>query len=264
MAGPHTVWHDLPVPAVEIRVLGELEVVVEGVPAGDGLRRSRVRTMLELLALVGTIRRDRLADLMWPDLDPAAAAANVRVTLTRVRTLFSSNRRAPRSVVEADSQRVSLAALGVRVDLAEFHSEVAIADAAERAGDPSAAAAALERACRRWRGEPLADLDGVDDVAAETEYVRRGVTSAALRLATLLSDARRFDAAAHWAERVRDAAPYDERAHRLAIAAHIDNDDRTAARHAARTTMVMLADLAVDPEPATQALLTQATARQLV
>jgi DNA-binding SARP family transcriptional activator len=264
MAGPHAVWNELAAPAVEIRVLGELEVLVGGVPAGDGLRRSRVRTLLELLVVAGPIRRERLADMMWPDLDPAAAAANLRVTLTRLRTLFGTNRLTPRSVIEADSQRVSLAALGVRIDLAEFDSDLAVADAAERGGDTPAAAAALERACRLWRGEPLPDLDGVDGVAAEVEYVRRRVTAAALRLATLLADARRFDAAAHWAERVRDAAPYDERAHRLAIVAHIDNADRAAARHAARVTQELLADLAVEPEQTTRALLRQVTASQLV
>ncbi len=261
MAGPGDFWNGRSTPTVEVRVLGEIELLVGGVAAGDGLRRSRVRTMLALLALLGTVRRERLADLMWPDLDPTAAAANVRVTLTRVRSLLGPN--GGRALIEADSQRVSLAPVDVRIDLCEFDRDVASADLAEQVGDPPAAIDLLERACRRWRAEPFPDLQGIDAVAAEVEHVRRRVTSAALRLATLLCDAGRFDAAARWGERVRDAVPYDERAHRAAIAAHLGRGDRDAAMHTARVTWAMLRELGVQPDCETRVLLRQAGASRL-
>ena len=54
------------------------------------------------------------------------------------------------------------------------------------------------------------------------------------------------------------ASPYDERAYRLAIAAHIQRRDRQAIAHAVAATLAMLDDLGVEPEPETQMLLRQA------
>jgi DNA-binding SARP family transcriptional activator len=59
---------------------------------------------------------------------------------------------------------------------------------------------------------------------------------------------------------VRAAVPYDERAHRLAIAAHLATGDRSAAVAAGRATSAVLADLAVAPEPSTELLLRQVAA----
>jgi DNA-binding SARP family transcriptional activator len=277
---PESVWHDLlgsrlgdqppapldppatgsHTPPISVGVLGELEVVADGrrggvgKRGGDGLRRRRVRTLLELLALLGSVRRERLADLMWPDLEPSAASANLRVTLTRLRATLASPTGAGESPLVTDGDRVSLSPT-IRLDLCEFDVDVALADAAARAGDEHAERAALERACARWRGDPLPDLDGIDEVAGELEQVRRRVTSAALRLAARQLETGRFADAVRWAERVRVATPYDERAHRLAIAANLEAGDRVSAAEAARATRAMLAELEVDAEPATAVLL---------
>lgn len=241
---------------VDVRVLGELEVT-GGDGVADGLRRRRVRTMLELLALLGPVRRERLADLMWPDLDPVAAGANLRVTLTRLRQALGSDGAA----IEARADRVALSPAGVRLDLWEFEADIAAADTAHAAGDRSAEVEALERACARWRGEPFATLDGVLDVAADVERVRRAVTAAALRLAALHLEHRSFDRASAWAERVCAACPYDERAHRLVLAAQLGAGDRAAAARAADRVMAMLDELSVTPEPETLELIDRAGAR---
>lgn len=280
---PESVWHGLlgsgfgnqppaPVePSITVGVLGDLDVAVDGRrggvgkrsaaigSGGDGLRRRRVRTLLELLALLGPVRRERLADLMWPDLDQSAANANLRVTLTRLRAALSQPGSDGCTPLVTDGDRVGLSP-AIRLDLWDFDAELALADAATRAGDQHAERVALERACARWRGQPLSDLDDIDEIAGELEQVRRRVTSAALRLAALYRGCGRFDAAAHWAERVRAAVPYDERAHRLAIEAHLGAGDRAAADAAARSTRAMLADLGVDPAPATEAVLAQVQA----
>lgn len=246
----------MPMPKLAIGVLGELDVAVDGSAAVDGLRRSRVRTMLELLVVAAPLRRERLADLMWPDLDPDAAAANLRVTLSRLRAVIGGE------AVRADSHRVWLGpASAMQVDLWQFEDDIAAADAAELEGDTTSVIRALERACGRWRGVPLVDLDAIDAVAAEVEAVRRKVTAAALRLATLHLDRSCFDAAARWAERVRAAAPYDERAHRVAIAAHIGSGDRAAASDAALLTIATLREIAVEPEAETEAIVRVALSR---
>lgn len=48
--------------------------------------RSRAKAMLKVVALEGQIHRDRVMDLLWPDLDAQAAAANLRKSLHHLRT----------------------------------------------------------------------------------------------------------------------------------------------------------------------------------
>lgn len=241
---------------VEVRVLGPLEVLVDGEPvAGDDVSRRRVRSVLAVLAIAGPLRRARLADLLWPDLDPVAAGRNMRVTLTRVRSALGA-----RDALRTDGDLIGLAP-HVDVDLGRFEADLDAAAAAEGAGDPLGHVAALERACARWRGEPLTDADAIAEMAGDVEYVRRLVIDTALRLGELHFVSGRCDRAVTWAERVRSASPYDERAHRLAVAAHLQRGDRLAAARAVAATRTMLAELAADPEPATEMLLRQAESR---
>ena len=56
----------------------------------------------------------------------------------------------------------------------------------------------------------------------------------------------------------KQAAPYDERAHRLAIAAHLQRRDGDAVRAAVAAARTMLDELGVEPEPGTRMLFRQA------
>jgi DNA-binding SARP family transcriptional activator len=244
-------------PTVRIDVLGELRVRI-GDDVDDGeLNRRRVRMLLELLVLDGPVRRDRLADLLWPELDASASGRNLRVTLSRLRAVLAPGR--PRGgtcdAVRIDGEHVSLAPPPcVEVDLWRFRRDVEDADAAAQAGDPAGVVAGLERALGRWRGDPFGDVADVAEVAGAVDQVRRLLTDTALRLGEVLLVAGRFDEAARWAQRVTAASPFDERARRLAIAAHLQRDDRPAVTEALRDTRRMLAEVGVDPEPGTRML----------
>lgn len=252
-------------PPVSVDVLGPFRVRVghDNVDSPN-LRRRRVRALVELLALIGPVRRERLTDLMWPDLDAAAGSRNLRVTLTRVRRLLEPDRPAGArcSTLCFEHDMVALAhAPAVEVDLWEFRRELAAADAAERRGDPVTVVAMLERACNRWRGDPLADVELDDVMAGAVEEVRQLVVDTAARLGELLLVAGRFDDAVTWAQRVVGASPYSERGHRLAIAAHLHKRDHDGADRVVATVGAMLDDLGVDPEPSTQMLIRQAASR---
>ena len=254
---------DAGAPAVEIGVLGELRVTLGGdVVVSDDLRRRRVRMLVELLVLTGGAPREQLAEVMWPGLDPPAAGRNLRVTMSRLRAALDTGGRGRCPALRLDGSTVALAGPPcVDVDLWRLGDDVAAADEAERRGDPSAAIAALERACARWRGDPFPDVDETSELAGDLEAIRLMLATTALRLGALLLVGGRFDDAAAWAERVRRASPYDERAHRLAIAAHLQRSDRDAVLHATAAAWEMLDDLGVDPEPETRMLLRQAAAR---
>jgi DNA-binding SARP family transcriptional activator len=249
---------------LRIDVLGPLRVRTGEVEASSPeLRRSRVRALLELLVLRGSLRRERISDLLWPDLEPETAAQNLRVTLSRLRRLLEPDRPAGQSsMVRSHADSVEL--IGpplVETDLGLFRSHVVDADHAKQSGDSAEEIASLTRAVDLWRGDPLVDLASVGELEGEVEYLRGSLLGACLRLGELLLVAGRFDEALHRAERGRLASPYSERPHRLAIACHLQRQDHEGLAAAVRAAHTMLAELGVQPEEATQMLLRRADSR---
>ncbi|HKE74637.1 MAG TPA: BTAD domain-containing putative transcriptional regulator [Acidimicrobiales bacterium] len=260
-------WGTLPVAApaaVEIRVLGELEVWRDGRPVGGAeLRRARVRELLTVLVVERALTRDRAMDLLWPGLDVERARGNLRVTLSHLRRLLEPGRPAgdPAYFVRADSEHVRLPEVaGLTVDLWEAQRCLADADAARRAGDVGARADRLGAATARWRGRPLPDLDRVADLATVGHQVTATLVDAVLErgeLDLIAGSARR---AAACADRALAADPYRERAHRLAVAAHLQARDRPATAATVERLGRVLDELGVDPEDTTAMLLRQADA----
>ena len=249
-------------PTVRIGVLGELQVASgdEQIEVAE-LRRRRVRSLLELLVLAGPVRRDRLADLLWPDLDELAAGRNLRVTMSRLRSVIEPGRvtggKCPALRIDGDT--VALAPPPcVDVDLWEFRRSVETAEVAAHHDDPAAVVAALEHAAGLWRGDPFPDVDLTGDAAAGIEEVRRAIADTVLRLGELLLVAGRFAEAAGWAERVKRSSPVNERAHRLAIAAQLQLRNGAAVGAAVAEARMMLDRLGVEPEPGTRMLFRQA------
>jgi DNA-binding SARP family transcriptional activator len=209
------------------------------------------------------MRRERIGDLLWPDLEPEAAAQNVRVTLSRLRRLLEPDHAGGESVSRirrnGDSIELGHPPL-VDSDLAQFHRYMAEAEQAHEIGS-SEEIAWLTRAVDLWRGDPLDDLAPIDELAGEIEYVRRSLVDCCLRLGELLLVAGRFDESLRCAERSRVASPYSERAHRLAIACHLQRHDHLGIESAVRSTRTLLDELAVEPDPATTMLLRRAAVR---
>ena len=246
--------------SVRIEVLGELRVVGPGGRPVE-LRRQRVRALLELLVVAGPLRRERIVDLLWPDLDAAAGARNLRVTLSRLRDEIGPSCCAVHHrtlALQADGEVIALGPPGtIEVDAWQFRAEVATAHVSAARGDLGGAMAALEHACSRWRGEPCADLGSVGDMTTAVEAVRLGWRDATLWLGELLLTAGRFDEAARWAARLLAAFPGDERSHRLRIASDLQRDDHDAVAASVTALRGALRALAMEPEPATAVLLHQ-------
>ncbi len=237
---------------------GDLEV------SSPDIRRSRVRSLLAVLVLRGPMRRERISDLLWPDFDPEAAAQNLRVTLGRLRRLLEPDRTAGHSTATIRARADSIELAGpplVDTDLWQFRRCLAEADRAKQMGDSAEEVTSLARAVDLWRGDPLADLATLDELAGEIEYVSRSLVDGCLRLGELLLVAGRFDESLRCAERSRLASPYSERAHRLAIACHLQRHDHSGLEAAVRSSEAMHAELGVDPDDATRMLMRQAAVR---
>jgi DNA-binding SARP family transcriptional activator len=220
-----------------------------------------VRNLLALLVVHGTLSRDRIIDLLWPDRVPAEGARNLRVTLTHLRRLVEPARASGEATfhVRSDLANISLhRSEHLRVDLWEMDALAERAAAARSAGDLDQTIRLLDTAVDLWRGEPLADLRGVLDEESAIEAARLTYRRCLLLLGELrLARGHTADALID-ADRALAIDPYDERAHRLAIAAATRTRDKARVARTCRRTLDMLAEVGADPEMPTRILLRQA------
>ena len=187
---------------LEIRVLGELEVMRAG--AVLPLPQSRkTRALLGYLAATGRPhRRERLCELLWdvPD-DPRGA---LRWSLSKLRGLLDD---AEPPLIVADRQSVALGEVGLGIDLGEVRAALA-------RGVDAASTADLEAAAARFRGDLLADLDlpSCPPFQAWLASLREEMHALHRQVLQTLADRLAADPAAalpHLRELVR-TDPYDE------------------------------------------------------
>jgi DNA-binding SARP family transcriptional activator len=246
-------------PCVRVEVLGPLRVLMDGRPVEHPLvRRARVRAVLAILCVERTVSRERLMDLLWPDLDGRRAAHNLRVTLTYLRRLLGQEATSDDSPLRVEHQQLRLVRSDrFGVDLWDLRDELDGARRAEAAGATDDVEMALGRAVALWRGEPLTDLHFVEDAAVVCEGLAIQLTDAALTLAERRLAEGNVPATLALVEQARSASPHSERAARLAIAAHLQRGDAVALAEAVARLRALLDDLGVEPEPSTLILLRQ-------
>ncbi|HEY7483507.1 MAG TPA: BTAD domain-containing putative transcriptional regulator [Streptosporangiaceae bacterium] len=251
-----------PAARCELRVLGPLRLSWDdGDRDQPELRRARVRELLCALVLRGPLTRDGLVDLLWPDHHVERARHNLRVTLTHLRRLLESDR-APGEAsyhLRVDGEVVRLfSSAAMWVDLWEFRRLTAEAAAATRAGDAHRMGEMLAAAVDLWRGEPLPDLRRVPGLQTEIGALSIRHVEAMLTLGELRLVEGAAAEAHGCAERALALHAYDERAHRLAVAAALQRRDHALIDSAVAAAREALRNLGARPDPATQALLRQA------
>jgi DNA-binding SARP family transcriptional activator/pimeloyl-ACP methyl ester carboxylesterase len=146
------------------RVLGPLEVVVNGTDVTP--RAGKERALLSLLILRGghVVAADRLIEELWPELSAEGARHVLQVRIAAIRKLLRA----------AGSAGIAYRRGGYvfdvspdDVDEAQFRSLVDTASRQVAINDAEAAAATLRVALDLWRGEPLADSRGTVTLDAE-------------------------------------------------------------------------------------------------
>jgi WD40 repeat protein/DNA-binding SARP family transcriptional activator len=139
--------------AVEIHVLGRVDVVVDG--RSLPLTRRKQRAVLAMLALRAnrTVATDDLIDGLWGDRPPASAAKNVQSYVSQLRKELASDDSGASIVTRGRGYELKLP--DDAVDAARFEHLVERArQEAERGIVDGSAQGALEL----WRGAPLADV----------------------------------------------------------------------------------------------------------
>ncbi len=219
--------------AYEIALLGRFAVRVDGEPVAESAwRHKRAAELVKILALAEGCRlhREQLMDLLWPDLPAGAAGSNLRKAVYYARAALGA---AP--AIERRGAMIELGPAGdVRVDAAIF-------EAAARAG--------LAGALDTYHGDLLPE----DRYAPWAEEPRERLRALYLRL---------LKAAEQW-ERVLDADPADEQAHRALMQRAVQAGDRRAAiRQFGRLCDRLRADLGAGPDRQTVQVYEQALAME--
>lgn len=243
-------------PSITVLVLGPL-MVMHGDRALEhpDLQRTRVRELLALLAVEPVQRRERLADLIWPEHpDPRQ---NLRVTLSYLRgALDSTGTETGGGVLHADRSLVRLVAgSGVACDLWQFEQLLREAERAEAVGDPEQALHHYGAAIALWRGPALGDVVDNDHLVAARRRLTTRLTGAVERAGDLWLAGGRPDDALRAAEVAIAADPDDEPARRLAARAHLARGDVRRARGELEQCIEVLRTLGVGPSHATEQLI---------
>ena len=229
-------------PALEIRLFGPPEALVDGAPLSVDTRKALA--ILVVLATDGrAYARDELAALLWPESDDAGARGALRRTLSVMRSSIDG------SALRIDRQRVELDPAECWIDLAEVDRLAAI-------GSVEALTAAADLVSGPFlAGFSLRDSPEFDDWrAARTAHVERTVSDVLDRLVAALVAAGAVGPAATIAGRRIDLDPLDEAAHVSRMELLAASGDRAGALRQYRACVAALErELGVAPLPETTA-----------
>jgi DNA-binding SARP family transcriptional activator/outer membrane protein assembly factor BamB len=154
--------------SVEVRLLGPLEVLIDGrsVELGAGTERA----LVAFLALHAStpVSTDSIIDALWGEQPPSTAREMVRTYVARVRKRLGD-------ALQTRPGGYVLAAAADAIDAVAFERLCDEGIRRLEGGDPAASSEMLTRALGLWRGTPLPELDPLrvgGDVIARLEELR--------------------------------------------------------------------------------------------
>jgi WD40 repeat protein/DNA-binding SARP family transcriptional activator/class 3 adenylate cyclase len=154
---------------LSFRVLGPLEVELDGRVVAVGGPKERL-VLAVLLAGAGTaVSVDALVDAVWGESPPRTAERTVHAYIARLRRVLEPGHR-PRDsqmVIETVGRGYRLSVVPDQLDAGRFEQAARAGAERLRAGDPIAAATALRAALAEWRGDAYRGLADVGPCAAE-------------------------------------------------------------------------------------------------
>lgn len=257
MADPAISGSDSGVPPLRAHLLGVTRLAVGDrvVPSGAWARRSARSVLLLLLAAPGhRMVRDQVLEALWPDVSPQAALTGLYTALRALRVTLEPGLEKGRAsrYVEVRGGTLALADLdGTYVDTDAFREAIARAELT----DGSDRADALRQAIGVYAGDYLVDEPYADWAVPIRERLRRDWRRAVLDLAEIETTAQRPLAGVAPLERVIEANPTDEPAHRAIMRALAEGGRGPDALSVfARLTRVMRDELDAEPSEETEAL----------
>jgi DNA-binding SARP family transcriptional activator len=154
---------------VRFTILGPVEVLADGRRLPGAAPRHRAALAYLLLHARTVISADRLIDAIWGQTPPDTARAQIHAAVTALRRVLRAAGAAQVLATHAGGY-VILPEPG-QLDLEEFTSQIAAAQAQAAAGDRRAATYQIRAALQLWQGQPLADVnaDYIPDARARLD-----------------------------------------------------------------------------------------------
>lgn len=140
--------------SLEFRILGPLEVLVEGAPTALGGAKQRAVLAALLLNANEVVSVERLVDEVWGDRSPPSAAHSLEAYVSRIRRLLNGH--GPTLLRRGAGYRLDLG--DAVLDAAVFVDRLEEAADAAEAGEPERATAIASEALSLWHGPALADV----------------------------------------------------------------------------------------------------------
>jgi DNA-binding SARP family transcriptional activator len=150
-----------------LRVLGTIDLEVDGAPVNIGGRRERALLMALLLARGHVVSVDRLADDLWEGAPPAKATSALRVHVSRLRKALGEAGLADALVTRPLGYQLSLD--DIELDADQLEQLAAEGRRLLEEGSPREAGVALRQALSLWGGPPFADLADAELARVEAQ-----------------------------------------------------------------------------------------------
>jgi DNA-binding SARP family transcriptional activator len=244
---------------LRIELLGGFRVSVEGRAVADTTwRRRKPAGLVKLLALAPAHRlhREQVMDALWPELDPEAAAANLRKALHYTRRALEALHPGGAGLISSEADLLSLSSEHLWLDVEAFRTAIATA---RRSGQPDE----YRRAVDLYRDGLLPD-DLYEEWSEGPRHELYLEFLAALEeLAGLLESRGDLDGATEIVRRLVAAEPLREESHvalirLLALAGRRGE----ALRQYEHLTRLLQREIGTEPSPEAQRLYEEIRARQ--
>ena len=242
------------VPEVRIGLFGGFRVVVDGRAVPEtAWRRRKAAAVVKLVALAPShqLHREQLMDALWPDLSPAASAANLRKAVHHARRALGSD-----AVLRSEGDLLRLPEGRLWVDVDAFRAAVGAARAGgdladhRRAVDLYRDGLLPEDCYEEWSAGPRASL--------HDQFV-----TVLREMAAVLEASGEVDLAIDVQQRLIAAEPLREESHEAVMRLHALAGRRAQAMDAyQRLTAILDAELGAEPSPAAQRLFEEIRGRQ--
>jgi DNA-binding SARP family transcriptional activator len=230
----------------------------DGEPVRDPiLRRQRLQALLAYLIEHRRTSRSQVKAALWPDMDEGAASNNLAVTLNRLLRLLDPSRASgePSYLLRMDGQTIRLmTGEHLLLDVDEFDRHQALANQAEQDGIPSLALEHHLAAVELYRGDLHLDAGEAEWLTLPREQYRIRFVRSAVRSGQLLLAQGRLDQAEAVAHQALTVDSWAEEGYGVLVRAALARQNRSGALRLFNRCIDALADLGVEPSPATRQL----------
>lgn len=249
---------------MELRTLGGLHIMREGVPDLNGGRSKAIQLLKLLLSQRDlAVRVEEAIAYLWPEASAEKGRHNVRMSVKKLRDLLNPIRGVGQTdyvVYAEDSYRLDIST-PVAVDWVLFEQRVAEGDANRRRGNGRDAARLYGHAVDLYRGEFLPDDPCEEWTMAQRDWLRAAHRRCLSLLGDLHTERGDHAEAVRWYNRVLAEDRTNEAACQSVLRAYValgDHASALRAYHELRETLWQ--ELAVRPMAETQGLVRELTA----